>query len=363
MVNMKTLGTAREPSSFNGYERLQAISPVLSRAMELHARLLHESPSEARNQSVAAGFDAVYGEAAQQAGVEPEVIQRWTENFMAAGKPGLSAPVKLSAAEVADGMRGTWELTSRFHNGGNTVYASADGTTPTRSRIYHEVEPGQTNGKMLITMWTDENHYPREWSVVNEFKGMKNPEKQTFLMIAWVEWKLRNIDDHTVEWTNDGELVGNFAHYRQPKKVYGRNVLTRQEETMAMVGIPESMWVDDSGTRTPVIGRFLLVKAAGAPDRVVYHEQGFPAMHGNERTLDEVDTYVRISSENPLIAGWEPIQDYYNRMKNPGARLQEAQGLMASGEQVHLFFPADRDALRKYAILQPTTRALPQFGR
>src|SRR4051794_23440214 len=116
MVNLRTFGTAKEPADFNGYERLQAIRPILTQALGVHMRLIQERPSEQRNQLVATEFESLYASAAEQAGVTSDVIQRWTESFMAFGKPGLSAPVRMDAVAVAQSMRGTWELTSRFHN-------------------------------------------------------------------------------------------------------------------------------------------------------------------------------------------------------------------------------------------------------
>jgi hypothetical protein len=50
--------------------------------------------------------------------------------------------------------------------------------------------------------------------------------------------------------------------------------------------------------------------------------------------MDVSDHYVKVSDQQPLVGGWEPIHTYYTR-------LRDAQTHLAA---------ADHDALKRYSV-------------
>jgi hypothetical protein len=59
-----------------------------------------------------------------------------------------------------------------------------------------------------------------------------------------------------------------------------------------------------------------LVEVSGDPGTIKYKMWGAVATGSHPRTVDTVDTYRNTSNRRPLIGGWEPIQDYFDRVKN-----------------------------------------------
>ena len=51
------------------------------------------------------------------------------------------------------------------------------------------------------------------------------------------------------------------------------------------------------------------------PGTIKFKMWGSTATGDHPRTLDTVDTYTNTSNLRPLIGGWEPIADYFERVK------------------------------------------------
>jgi hypothetical protein len=247
-----------------------------------------------------------------------EETRRAFFGFLLNGWPGLLTPVPVSAEQTAQNMTGTWELAERLTNGGNAPGSRSDTkTTRARSMIYWQMVPGsKTELVELQIMWNEENHYPRAVALKRFFDG-KASGTETFLIAALMRTKLKQIDDYTVEISNQGEIIGNFGHYRDPITFSGNvqigsfdgftNVLEMQTE--------ENITAFHRGARVKASGSFCTINAKAGFSTLSYKMTGVPPMDNDTGTMDVVDNYTKISGQQPLIGGWEPPEDYYARVR------------------------------------------------
>jgi len=220
--------------------------------------------------------------------------------------------------QTAQNMKGTWELAERITNGGNTAVARADTrTTRARSMICWQIVPGTTDELIeLQIMWNDENHYPRDVALKRFFEG-KASGTETFLIAGLYRTKLKQVDRYTVEITNQGEIVGNFGHYRDPISFTGT---VRIGSFHGVTSMLEMQTEDDitafhRGMRVKASGQFCALNVQAGFNTLSYRMTGVPPMNGDTRTMDVVDNYTKISSQQPLIGGWEPPEDYFARVR------------------------------------------------
>jgi hypothetical protein len=101
-----------------------------------------------------------------------------------------------------------------------------------------------------------------------------------------------------------------------------------------MVGVPSR----SEANGTDAAARFL-VEASGDPGIIKYKMWGVPATDTTPATLDTVDTYALMSSRRPLVGGWEPITDYFERITGSGGARAAKAALFST--------PGNRQALRR----------------
>lgn len=314
---------ATEETGWNGATRYQAIAPVFGRIMQLReglARSYAPARSEAFKLSAAADreIQEAVASAAKTSGATEDQIRHWVEAFDSLGKPGLMSSIPLTAAECCANMNGTFELLSRF-SGGREVAA--------RGRIYGDMNPERGTGIHLVTMWTEENLF-------------KAPATgtETILLIGYCEIKFTQNGPYEVIGTTRGRTFGNVPGYEKGVETQDEFVLVRKGHNENMIGVPRRSEANgsDSAARS-------LVEVGGDQGIIKYKMWGVPATDEHEATLDTVDTYQMISNRRPLVGGWEPITDYFERITQSGvaatSRTAKNAALYSS--------PKNRQALRR----------------
>lgn len=321
--------------TWNGAERLAAIFPALGTVIPMRERLVSELPEAALKAEMNNNINAAIREAAEVSGASPDDISQWIEDFTYLGKPGLVTPVPLAAEDCAANIQGTFELETRLTDGSFTA---------ARSRLYYDMDPQKRRGMHLITMWTEHNHFDRKLT-----KG----DQSTLLLVALVEMTFKNRGKYEVEVRTRGRLVGNFGDYETGEEVADTFKLVRRGNNEAMVGVPSSYTFlggrKSGGYTDSEYFNHALVKVSGDPGSIVFANLGLPAQGTKGRTLDVVDTYVNMGRKRPLIAGWEPVSDYFKRMTDPNSSLRRLQQLKKSDEAFHMFqTPPSLSTLRTY---------------
>lgn len=317
MVSAGTGTTAAQEKGWNGASRFQAISGVFGKILELQQAVAGDY-APAAEFALSAAADREVQEAvslaAETSGASEDQIRSWVESFNSLGKSGLMSSIKISAAECCANMNGTFELISRF-SGGVEV--------PARGRIYGDMNPKKGTGTQLITMWTEENLLP------------KGKGKSAIFLVMLAELKFTQNGPYEVIGSSRARIFGNQRGYEKGLETRDEFLLVRKGHNEAMVGVPSR----SEANGTDAAARFL-VEASGDPGIIKYKMWGVPATDTTPATLDTVDTYAIMSSRRPLVGGWEPIKDYFERITGSGgARAAKAAALFST--------PGSREDLRR----------------
>jgi len=326
----------KEPHKWNGAERLAAIFPALGAQVPVRNRsILAERLSDAEMNNMKTTATAALQSAAKQADVAPDQIEAWIDRFSALGKPGLLADDVVDQEDCAEQVEGTWELISRL-SGGQLVNA--------RSNIYFDMDPKTATGYQLTTMWTEENH----------FEGQA--PSSGFVLAALVQLKFEQNGPYSVIGRSTGRIIGNFGEFVTGKDVTDTFQLIRTGNNERMVPLSSKLAPSDPNDN---FYSQMLVGVGGDPNTIVYQMSGVPATADRTRTMDVVDTYVNSSHERPLIGGWEPITDYFNRMSDPQSMLRSIGDRGKNGASLHFFQnPIEKARLRRYAPLDNLLRSM-----
>lgn len=311
MATKKGKGTRAKASAqreWNGTERFNAISPVMGRIMQVQemaaARSYAPAMEAALAQSDQMEIRQAIRAAAKESGATEAQISTWVDAYSSLGKAGLMQQIPLLASDCAANLHGTWELTSRFSGGQETA---------TRSQIFGDMDPEKARGKQLFTMWSEEMHFKRSGT-------------QTLFLIALCDIQFKQNGPYEVIGNSTGIIYGNFGDYQKGVKTRDTFRLMRMAQNESMVGNPSR---SESGG-TDSVARFL-VEVGGDAGTIKYKMWGVPATADHARTLDTVDTYQIMSYRRPLVGGWEPITDYFNRVtqkgKGKGAGIQASDTL------------------------------------
>jgi len=310
--------TAAAENGWNGASRFEAISGVFGRMLELQrAAATQYAPAgtEAFRLAAAASREVqeLVASAAKSSGASEAQIRSWTESFNSMGKAGLMSSIPLSAAECCADMNGTFELISRF-SGGAEVAA--------RGRIYGDMNPDKGTGTQLITMWTEENLLP------------KGKGDGAIFLVMLAELKFTQNGPYEVIGTSRARIFGNQRGYEKGLETRDEYLLVRKGHNEAMVGLPARS--ESNGTDAAARS---LVEVSGDPGFIKYKMWGVPATDRTPATLDTVDTYQVMSRRRPLVGGWEPITDYFNRITGGGKAAARGAALYQE--------PNGRAALRR----------------
>ena len=278
-------------SSWNGAERFQAIAPALGTVINL---LIEEDgeyapvvAASALSTAARKELDEAISLAASKSGATTDQIIMWIDAFTSLGKPGLMADIALTAEDCAANMNGSWELTSRFSGGGET---------PARSEIHADMDPANARGYTLTTMLTEINHFA--------------DRPVTTFIVGFAELHFSQNGPYEVIGKSSGITFGNVPGYEGGLKTTDEFRLVRKGQTETMLGYP--IRSESSGSDTAAR---TLVEVGGDPGTLKFKMWGARATDGHPRTIDTVDTYRSISNRRPLIGGWEPITDYFERIK------------------------------------------------
>lgn len=327
---------------WNGAERFNAIFPALGTVIPLRERLVYELPETSARSAMDREVQDAIKTAAEQSGASPEQISQWIDDFTFLGKPGLLSPVPVAAESVADELEGTWELVSRLTDGQ---------PTNARSQLFYDVDRGKGRVQHLITMWTDQNHFERD------------AQQGTYLLIAMVELTFRQNDEFEVVVNSKGRLIGNFGDYENGSDVADEFRLVRRGNDARMVGVPTSYVAlggrQSGGYTASKAFNHALIHVGGNPGSIVFANSGLPALPQKGRTMDVVDTYVHVDKAKPLVAGWEPLSEYFERMTKPEAWLSTLKAMGKTGTALHAFQRApSRETLARYSDLTQIKRTM-----
>lgn len=339
-----------QPSNLTAYERYQVLAPILSQATRTYLSIFQQQRTAARSAEVRSSLDRMFAEASQDTPMSTEEVRRAFQGFTTLGMAGLMSPIPLDARRVAKSFQGTWEMRHRFTNGGRTPSSGERGHTNARSTMYYDlIDAEKSEVVQLTVLWTEENHYPREEAVKRFFAG-RSESDQTFLLASLARIKLNQIDDYTVEYLDDAEIIGNFGDYQNVPRMRNRAIMMRFGGSESLLGVPDTRLVRSDGGEEPVTGMFLLLNSYGCgPAAFSWIMSGLPPMHGDERSLDTVDTYIKQNDDKPLVGGWEPLESYFNRLRDPGGFANRARSIaQQQGSPPHGFQPESLEALRRF---------------
>lgn len=308
-----------EPSSLTAMERYQALTPILSKATQAYVGLFQGSASTTKVlEATKTKLDSMFASVASKSGMSVEETRRAFFGFVLNGWTGLLTPIPISAEQTAQNMTGTWQLAERITNGGHTAASRSDtATTRARSMIYWQTVPGTKDELVeLQIMWNEENHYPRDVALKRFFEG-KASGTETFLIAALMRAKLKQVDAYTVEISNQGEIIGNYGHYRDPITFNGKFQIGSFDGFTSLLELQteENVTAFHRGARVSTAGSFCTINVKAGFNSLSYKMTGVPPMDGDTRTMDVVDNYTKISDQQPLIGGWEAPEDYYARVR------------------------------------------------
>jgi len=282
---------------WNAPERFLAIAPAIGvvasalTALEGEAEYAPvEEPLLALSTAVQSQIDAAISDAAKGSGATEDQIRNWIDAFLSLGKGGLMAEIPLLAADCAANINGTWELTSRFSGGVETA---------ARGQMYYDMDPATASGKSLITLATE----------LNFFEGTTT----SIFFIGLADVHFTQNGPYEVIGNSVGTTFGNVAGYENGVKTTDVFRLVRRGQNETMVGRPTRTESNGSDTAART-----LVEVGGDPGTIKYKMWGALATDKHPRTLDTVDTYANMSNRRPLIGGWEPISDYFDRVTKAG---------------------------------------------
>jgi hypothetical protein len=282
---------------WNGPERFRAIAPAIGVVTSLlveeeaeYAPVLEEAL--AKSSAAQRQINDALAAAAKSSGASVDQIRTWMDAFLTLGKGGLMAEIPVLAAECAANLNGTWELSSRFSGGVETA---------ARSQIYFDMDPATGSGRSVITLSTE----------VNFFEGPAPATPINF--IGYSELQFTQNGPYEVIGNSVGTTYGNFPGYENGLRTTDSFRLIRRGQNETMVGRPTRTESNGSDTAART-----LVEVGGDPGTIKYKLWGSLATATHPRTLDTVDTYVNMSSRRPLVGGWEPIADYFERVSKSG---------------------------------------------
>ena len=278
-------------SPWNGPERFRAIAPALTTVTNL---LLEEDTGEyapvveaaALSSAARAELNDAISHAASKSGATTDQIIQWIDAFISLGKPGLMADIPISAAECAANLQGSWELTSRFSGGIETAC---------RSEIFGDMDPDNARGQTLMTMVTEVNFF--------------TDQPTTTFFVGFNDIEFTQNGPYEVIGKSSSITYGNAPGYEAGLKTTDQFRLVRKGQNETMLGYP--LRTESNGSDTAAR---TLVEVSGDPGTIKYKMWGALANDNHPRTVDTVDTYRNTSNRRPLIAGWEPIADYFARI-------------------------------------------------
>ena len=293
-ITNSALASDQATSTWNGAERFKAILPALGPVMQyMQMDEAQYAPVMAARLSADAQrkIDEAVKAAAASSGASEDQIVSWIDAFTSMGKPGLTSDIPLLASDCAANLNGTWELTSRFTGGVETA---------TRSQIYCDMDPVNARGKQVITMVTEVNLF-------------ETAQPQTIILVAMADIQFTQLGRYQVIGTSSGIVHANFPGYENGLRTTDTFRLVRRGQNETMVGFPVRTEAGgtDSFART-------LVEVGGDPGTIKFKLWGALATRDTPRTLDTVDTYALMSNRRPLVGGFEPIGDYFNRITKQG---------------------------------------------
>jgi hypothetical protein len=294
-----------EGRQWNGAERYKAIVPALGTVMR-YLQEMEESmeyapaPEEVyyRPAAIQREIDKAVAAAAEASGATVDQISNWIDAFASYGKPGLMADIPISASDCAASINGTWELMSRFSGGSEAAC---------RSQIYNDMDPDTASGRQLNTMWTEVNFF--------------EPDGNTIFFISLCDIQFTQNGPYEVIGSSKGIIYGNFPGYEEGVRTTDVFRLVRRGQNESMLGYPQRTQAggSDSAART-------LVEVGGDAGRIKYKMWGSRATREHPRTMDTVDTYHIMSNRRPLVGGWEPIGDYFERVaKQTSSRMNSME--------------------------------------
>lgn len=304
-------------SSWNGAERFHAIAPALGTVVKLldfeqqgeYAPVAEAAalPAAARRE-----LDAAISDAASKSGASVDQIVTWIDAFTSLGKPGLITDIPISAAECAANLNGSWELTSRYSGGVETAC---------RSEIYCDMDPDTGRGLQLMTMLTEVNFFI-------------DPPVTTFF-IGLNEYQFTQNGPYEVIGSSVGVTYGNVPGYEAGLKTTDQFRLVRRGQNETMLGYPVRTESNGSDTAART-----LVEVSGDPGTIKYKMWGSAATEKHSRTVDTVDTYRNTSNRRPMIGGWEPIKEYFERVTSNfrgfAARAANVETLRKACEDIQI---------------------------
>ena len=344
-----------EPSNLNACQRYEVLTPIIGEATETYMdflRFMADPDAPDRSDDIDKKLGELFQNAADRNGeMSVEEVRRAFVAFTGMGLPGLMTPIPLHAGRVAKSFNGTWEMRHRFTDGGRTPYANELHNTTARSHIYYDLYD-ETNNRLrqLTTMWTLENHYPRKEACARDMAG-RSSEEQTFLLSALIEIEMKQIDPWTVEYTDDGWIYGNHGEFMNGVHYRSKAYMMRFGASESLIGVPVTNLVLPDGTEAPARGMFVLLNVlGGGPTALSFPMSGVPRTAGDLPTLDTVDNYTKVNSDRPLIGGFEPIEVYFERMRDPDSFVRQAADASDrfGAESKHCFYPQAKDSLHKF---------------
>ncbi|QFT32227.1 hypothetical protein FIV00_17180 [Labrenzia sp. THAF82] len=340
-----------EPTDMTAYEKYKVLQPILGEATNTYFKYLDEPRTESGDREIRQTLTRLFTQAAKENGLTTEQVRRMFMAYNSLGMPGLLAPIPLSASRVAKSFNGTWEMRHRFTNGGRTPFARNSHNTTARSQIYYDlIDPKENRLRQLTTMWTEENHYEREKLIARDMPG-RSAEEQSFLLSALVDIQLTQLDEWTVRYDDRGMVFGNYGPYINGIECVSTAFMMRFGASETLIGIPDTRMILPDGSEQPVVGMFVLLNVmGGAPTALSFPMAGLPELADDLPTFDTVDSYNKMNSDKPLVGGFEPIDVYFNRLRDPVAHLrsvEETTSRFGAG-MTHAFYPPSVSRLRDY---------------
>lgn len=280
-------------STWNGAERFKAIAPALGTVMNLLSMEMDSGEYAPVVEAAALSAEArselneAISYAASKSGATTDQIITWIDAFTSLGKPGLMTDIPISASDCAANLQGSWELTSRFSGGAEAA---------ARSEIFCDMDPVNARGTQLMTMLTEVNFFV-------------DPPVTSFF-ISLCEFQFTQNGPYEVIGSSTGVVFGNVPGYEAGLKTTDQFRLVRRGQNETMLGYP--LRTEENGSDTAAR---TLVEVGGDPGTIKFKMWGSPATRSHARTVDTVDTYRNTSNRRPLIAGWEPIKEYFDRVQ------------------------------------------------
>lgn len=327
----------RSSKDWNGAERLAAISPALSTVVPLRERLATEALAGGELSKIKAEIAEAIQSAASKSGVTPGEIETWIDSFIYLGKPGLMSPVKVSAEACAAKLQGTWQLQSRIANGRPQAATG---------HLYYDMDPKSLRGRHLVTICSEEPQISR-----------KDPDN-TYLLVAMVDLTFVQDGDYAVVVRSKGQLIGNYEHCESCQEIEDEFRLVRYGHEEKMIGMPTAALRGIRSRNGNTGFNHSRVQLGGDTNSLVFANSGMSALGNMARTQDVVDTFGKVSSARPLIAGWQPITEYFESMVNPMRAIAAVEAMGKTDQALHLFQQTPSAPLARFVTREAHDRVV-----